>query len=126
MFRRLPRKAAIFPVLLMLASLPGPLSAQQAAEASAVRPAEYMIYQYPGVDMVVITDAPETEFDSRVTGPEGAVLNEASVAGRRIGPVYQYIGGPDIPRQLMVHVLSLIHISEPTRRRDSSRMPSSA
>ena len=53
--------------------MPGPLPAQQAAEASAMRPAEYMIYQYPGVAMVVITDAPETEFDSRITGPDGAV-----------------------------------------------------
>ena len=115
MFRRLRKKAAIFSVLLMLATLPGLLSAQQAVKVSAVRPAEYMIYQYPGVAMVVITDAPEAEFDSRITGPDGAVLNEASVAGRRIGPVYQYIGEPDIPRQLMVHV-------NPTRRIDRSRI----
>ena len=29
-------------------------------------------------------------------------------------------------RAAVVNILSLIHISEPTRRRDSSRMPSSA
>jgi CHAT domain-containing protein len=115
MFRRLRKYAAIFPILLMLTALFGQAMAQEAGEASGMRPAEYMIYQYPGVAMVVITDAPETEFDSRITGPEGAVLNEASVAGRRIGPVYQYIGGSDIPRQLMVHV-------NPARRIDRSKI----
>ena len=68
------------------------------------RAAEYMIYQYPEVALVVIVDAREAEFTARVTGPEGALLTEAGVEGRRIGPVWLYVDSTDRPRQLMVDV----------------------
>ena len=72
--------------------------------AADARTAEYMIYQYPGVALVVIVDVREAEFTARVTGPEGALLTEAGVEGRRIGPVWLYVDSTDRPRQLMVDV----------------------
>jgi len=77
------------------------------AQTSASPPAEaaeYMIYQYPGMALVVIVDVREAEFDTRITGPEGTLVSEATVPGRLIGPVYQYIAAVDTPRQLMVEV----------------------
>ncbi|MEJ2385628.1 MAG: tetratricopeptide repeat protein [Xanthomonadales bacterium] len=72
--------------------------------AADSRAAEYMIYQYPGVSLVVNVDTREAEFTAKVTGPEGALLTEAGVEGRRIGPVWLYVDSTDRPRQLMVHV----------------------
>jgi len=96
----------IFALTLLLAAavqVPG-AAAQATAEAQRPRAAEYMIYQYSGVALVVIVDAFESEFAARITGPEGGLLTEAAVAGRRIGPVYLYVDSTDRPRQLMVHV----------------------
>jgi tetratricopeptide (TPR) repeat protein len=72
--------------------------------AAAPRPAEYMIYQYPDVALVVIVDAREAEFTARIAGPEDALITEAGVAGRRVGPVWMYVDSTDRPRQLMVRV----------------------
>lgn len=66
--------------------------------------AEYMIYQYPGMTLVVIVDVREAGFETHITGPEGALVSEAMVPGRRVGPVYQFIGPVNTPRQLMVGV----------------------
>jgi tetratricopeptide (TPR) repeat protein len=80
-----------------------PGGAQESGDP-AVRPAEYMIYQYPGTAMVVRVEAPGIPFDVRVSGPENAMLLESTMAGRRIGPLIQFIEAPDAPRQLMVVV----------------------
>lgn len=90
------------------------LPAQQ-EEASAARPAEYMIYQYPAVSLVVVVDALESEFEARISGPEGALVSETGIASRRIGPVYQFVEAVDIPRQLMIEV-------NPARRIERSRI----
>ena len=59
-----------------------------------------------------------------ITPPYGITLYVASsVANRSVLQVSRKIG---LPLLLMITVLSLIHISEPTRRNQSSRMPSSA
>jgi CHAT domain-containing protein len=68
------------------------------------RPAEYMIYQYPDIALVVRVDLPEAEFGLRVFGPEAAAIKSSRVPGRRIGPVYQFIDAVDLPRQLMIEV----------------------
>lgn len=73
-------------------------------EAAQVRPAEYMIYQYPGVSLVVVVDAREVAFDTRITGPDRGLVAEAGVPARRLGPVYHFVEAADIPRQLMVAV----------------------
>lgn len=90
------------------------VSAQQ-EEASAVRPAEYMIYQYPAVSLVVVIDTLESEFEAKISGPEGALVSETGIASRRIGPVYQFVEAVDIPRQLMIEV-------NPARRIERSRI----
>ena len=109
----LTRKALrliFFPVLLL-----GLLAAPVPAQVTEARPAEYMIYQYPNVDLVIVVDAEEAEFDVQILGPERALLKEAGIAGRRLGPVYQYVAAADIPRQLMIKV-------NPARRIDRSRI----
>lgn len=93
------RAACIFLTLLGLA-VPGLAS----DEASAERPAEYMVYQYPDTILVLKIDVREAEFGMRTIGPEGALLKSSSLPGRRIGPVYQYIDATDHPRQLMIEV----------------------
>ena len=92
-----PFRQALVPLLMLLG-----LVAQPAMADSRV--AEYMIYQYPGVALVVIVDTREAEFTAKVTDSEGALLTEAGVEGRRIGPVWLYVDSTDRPRQLMVHV----------------------
>lgn len=104
--------SAILAAAILLAS-PG-LAAQQ-DQASAVQPAEYMIYQYPGVSLVVVVDAKETEFEARINGPEGALVSETAMTARRIGPVYQFVEAVDTPRQLMIQV-------NPSRRIERSRI----
>ena len=74
------------------------------SEVSPAKPAEYMIYQYPGVALLIRIDAVETEFESRVYGPERALVKASKVPMRRIGPVYQFIEAVDTPRQLIVEV----------------------
>ena len=98
---------------LLLAAPPWLLAQQD--RASAVQPAEYMIYQYPGVSLVVVIDAKETEFEARISGPESALVSETSMSSRRIGPVFQFIEAVDIPRQLMIQV-------NPARRIERSRI----
>ena len=101
-------------LLVALVSWVCPFSAA-ADEASAVRPAEYMIYQYPNVSLVIVVDVREAQFASRIEGPEGALITEASVPGRRIGPVYQLVEAVARPRQLMIEV-------NPERRIERSRI----
>ena len=74
-----------------------------------------MIYQYPGVSLVVRIDADEIEFESRITGPDNALIKDSAVPHRRIGPLFQFIGSSEIARQLMIKVT-------PDRRIDRSRI----
>jgi CHAT domain-containing protein/tetratricopeptide (TPR) repeat protein len=114
--RPLPRSTkAIGLALALLLLNPTVAWTAQAEDVSAIRPAEYMIYQYPGVSLVVKIDADEVEFESRITGPESALIKDSAVPYRRIGPMFQFIGSSDIPRQLMIKVT-------PGRRIDRSRI----
>ena len=111
-----PRKIPVLSLALTLAAVIfGPGAAAQEDGVSGGRPAEYMIYQYPGVDLVIVVDVQEAEFDTQVLGPDRAQLKEAFVPGRRVGPVFQYIDAADLPRQLMIKV-------NPARRIDRSRI----
>ena len=74
-----------------------PLAFAQAPATPAPEPAEYMIYQYPDMTLVVVVDVREAVFSTRITGPEGALVTEAGVPARRVGPVYQYIAPVDTP-----------------------------
>lgn len=91
-------------LIVLLIFTPAGALVAQTGEVSAARPAEYMIYQYPDVAMVVKIDARETEFESRIFGPENALLKASGIPNRRIGPMYQFIDAVDKPRQLMVKV----------------------
>ncbi len=105
----------MFRALLIILVLVVPAATQtaQAAEASPTRPAEYMIYQYPDVSLLVKIDAPETEFESKIYGPEDALLMESGLPAGRMGSLYQYIEAVGKPRQLMIKV-------SPGRRVDRS------
>ncbi len=113
MFWSLRKIIPAFLALLFLATWSA-VPAQQ-EEASVARPAEYMIYQYPAVSLVVVIDTLESEFDAKISGPEGALVSETGIASRRIGPVYQFVEAVDIPRQLMIEV-------NPARRIERSRI----
>lgn len=122
----------MFRLLLILSLMILPAAVQSAAtgEVSPGRPAEYMIYQYAGVSMVVKIDAPELDFESTIYGPEDALIKTSRVPASRIGPLYQFIDAVDIPRQLMIHVnpdrgvdrsgISLELIQLPERDRNST------
>ncbi|MEE8340426.1 MAG: hypothetical protein V3R56_09795, partial [Xanthomonadales bacterium] len=55
-------------VLLGLFLVPGQVFAAPPVEVSPEKPAEYMIYQYPGVALLIRIDAGGIEFESRVLG----------------------------------------------------------
>ena len=103
----------LFIILLVIVSS-GAWSAQT-GEISATHPAEYMIYQYPGVSLLVKINAPEMEFDSEIYGPEGALINSSGIPAARIGPLYQFIEATDQARQLMIKI-------SPGRKADRSRI----
>jgi CHAT domain-containing protein/tetratricopeptide (TPR) repeat protein len=101
-------------IILLVATSSGVWSAQT-GEVSAAHPAEYMIYQYPDVSLLVKINAPEMEFDSKIYDPEGALISSSGIPSARIGPLYQYIEAADIPRQLMIKI-------NPGRKADRSRI----
>ncbi len=103
----------LFIILLAVASS-GAWSAQT-GEISATHPAEYMIYQYPGVSLLVKINAPEMEFDSAIYGPEGALINSSGIPAARIGPLFQFIEATDQARQLMIKI-------SPGRKAERSRI----
>jgi CHAT domain-containing protein len=74
------------------------------SEVSPVNPAEYMIYQYSGVALLIRIDAFETEFESRIYGPDRALIKSSRIPSRRVGPVYQFIEAADTDRQLIIEV----------------------
>ncbi len=76
----------------------------ESSDVSAATPAEYMIYQYPGVALLIRVDALETEFESRIYGPERALIKFSRVPSRRVGPVYQFIEAVDTARQLIIEI----------------------
>lgn len=80
------------------------LFAAQSGQVSDARPAEYMIYQYPFVSLVIKVDAAETGFDSEIYGPEKALLKSSEVPSSRIGPLYQFVDSVEKPRQLMIKI----------------------
>jgi hypothetical protein len=100
---KLSLSRALAGLLLLLAGGP---SASQAAESRVTpeRPAELLVYQYPATDLVIRVDVPEAEFGTRVLDTERALIKSSAVAGRRLGPVYHYIDGADLPRQLTIEV----------------------
>ena len=100
--------------VMLIATSCGARSAQT-SEISATHPAEYMIYQYPDVSLVVKIVAPEMEFDSKIYGPEGALINSSGIPAARIGPLYQLIEATDKARQLMIKI-------SPKRKADRSRI----
>ncbi|MEE8496246.1 MAG: CHAT domain-containing protein [Xanthomonadales bacterium] len=91
-------------VLLSLLFTQGPVFAAPPVEVSPDRPAEYMIYQYPGVALLIRIDAAGIEFESQVFGPEQTLVMASRIPGRRLGPVYQLIEAVEEPRQLIIQV----------------------
>lgn len=72
--------------------------------ASPDRPVEYMIYQYPGVSLLIQIDAVGTEFEAKVYGPERALIKYSRLPARRVGPVFQLIEPTNTARQLIVEI----------------------
>ncbi len=91
-------------VLLSVFFTPARVFAAPEDEVSPDKPAEYMIYQYPGVALLIRIDAAGIEFESRVLGPEQALVMASRIPGRRLGPVYQLIEVVEEPRQLIIQV----------------------
>jgi CHAT domain-containing protein len=91
-------------LLLLNLFVAGTCHSAESSEVSPANPAEYMIYQYPGVALLIQIDALETEFESRVYGPERALIKSSRVPSRRVGPVYQFIEAVDTARQLIIEV----------------------
>lgn len=98
LYRVASKLALLLPLTVAFAGL------AQAAEVSAERPAEFMIYQYPDSVLVLQLEIPQTEFAARVTGPDSALLRSAEISGRRLGPVFLFIDDTALPRQLMIEV----------------------
>ena len=90
--------------LLLYALAPAAVRAQS-GDVSPERPAEYMIYQYPDVAMVVRIDLPQTAFHSEIFGADQALLISSSLPSARLGPIYQFVPAPDSARQLMIKVV---------------------
>ena len=99
-----PYRALMCVVLLSLFFTPGQVFAAPPVEISPEKPAEYMIYQYPGVALLIRIDAAGIEFESRVLGPEQALVMASRIPGSRLGPVYQLIEAVEEPRQLIIQV----------------------
>ena len=93
---------ALLTFLLLLVSFS--LFAAQTVQVSGARPAEYMVYQYPNVALVIKIEAAETEFDAEIYGPEKALIKSSQVPLSRIGPLYQFVESVDKPRQLMIKI----------------------
>jgi len=91
-------------IIFLLLSVPAAAWSAQSGDVSPERPAEYMIYQYPNVALVVKTNAPEVQVTSRIYGPEGALIMASGIPSGRIGPLFQYIAAVDKPRQLMIKI----------------------
>ena len=117
-------------LFFLLVALPAGASCAQSGEVSADHPAEYMIYQYPDVSLVVKIEAPGVPVEARIYGPEDALLKSSGIPSGRIGPLYQFVEAVDTPRQLMIKVspersvdrsiISLELIQLPDRDRNSS------
>ena len=99
-------------VLLRVFFTPAPVFAAPPDEVSPDKPAEYMIYQYPGVALLIRIDAAGIEFESRVLGPEQSLVMTSRIPGRRLRPVYQLIEAVEEPRQLIIKVRP----QQPSRR----------
>ena len=95
---------ALITLLLFLSAFSNFATAASQNDVSPDKPAEYMIYQYPGVVLLIKVDAAEIEFESRIYGPDRALIMASGVPGRRLGPVYQLIEAVDTPRQLIIEV----------------------
>jgi hypothetical protein len=104
---------ALITFLLLLVSFS--LFPAQSVQVSGARPAEYMVYQYPNVALVIKIEAAETEFDAEIYGPENALIKSSEVPLSRIGPLYQFVESVDKPRQLMIKIT-------PSRPVDRSRV----
>lgn len=91
--------------LLLLCVLKMNALAADGSFASPDKPVEYMIYQYPGVALLIQIDAIETEFEARIYGPDRALLKYSRLPSRRIGPMYQLIEPTSSARQLIVEII---------------------
>jgi len=91
-------------ILLSMLFTPGLVFAAPPEKVSPDKPAEYMIYQYPGVALLIRIDTAGIEFESRVLGPEQSLVMASRIPNRRLGPVYQLIEAVGEPRQLIIQV----------------------
>jgi tetratricopeptide (TPR) repeat protein len=81
------------------------LDAAETPAASPDKPVEYMIYQYPGVALLIQLDLVETEFEAKVFGPERTLIKHSRLPARRVGPVFLLIEPNELARQLIVEII---------------------
>jgi tetratricopeptide (TPR) repeat protein len=82
-------------VLLLCLSLTG---------RAEVEPSEYLVTQYPGIDLLIRVSAIDTSFESRVFDPEEKLLKASGVRYSSLGPIYQYIEASGTTRLLRVEI----------------------
>lgn len=99
-----PRRKLLVAAMVLCCIVAGFARTAESSEVSPATPAEYMIYQYPDVSLLIRIDAVGVEFESRIYDSDRALIKASHVPSRRIGPVYQFIDAVNTSRQLMIEV----------------------
>jgi CHAT domain-containing protein len=103
------RHVAVFRVpsllVLILALCFSTVAFSQAGEQGlASQTKEYFNQQNPFTALVIRLDPLESEFTSRVYGPDNQLIIESAILPLRMGPVFQFIESVDKPRQLRMEL----------------------
>jgi len=78
------------------------LLAQSGAGAPVSK--EYFHIQQANTALLITLKANEAEFESRIYGPDNALLAVSGIPGLRLGPVFQFLDAPEKDRQIRVEV----------------------
>ena len=107
-FERIKRRAGRrgWPLALTCALTCVLLSVVQTGLAAEGAPAskEYFHHQQAQTALLITLEAFEAEFESRIYGPDDALLSVAGVPQLRLGPVFQFLDATDKDRQIRIAV----------------------
>ncbi len=87
---------------LLLVVVPLTSRSADSGALSLDRPLEYFVHQNPGVTLLIRIVGFETEFESRVFGPDGVLIVTSRLSATRLGVLYQLIEPANELRQLSV------------------------
>ena len=65
---------------------------------------EYFHHQQANTALLITLEAFEAEFESRIYGPDNALLAVAGVPQLRLGPVFQFLDAVDKARQIRIDI----------------------